>query len=452
MRILVLQFAPATRGRPVPRFEPQLGTLLGLLEKRGHTLALEGLARFDLAAVKAALARALPQLIYADLSAVCVDAARRTLEYIEHHEFLPIVIGGEYPTVAPAESLSLPGVQAVAIGEPDASLVTYFERMKDPAVGQIVSGVWLRDERGTAQPDVPPLVEDLNSLPFPHRDLFAYADHVRQTGQIEIAAGRGHPENYGYTLNERIWRLYEGRGEWVRRRSPGNILAEITRLRERYEGVRTVRFFDQAFALDEEWLAAFLTAYRRQCALPFRCHLRANAADEGTVARLADAGCRLADVEVISSSYLIRNEIFEMDLSGDQLRDCFARLRAAGIRSRAVLYLGAPYESEASLAETRTLLHELKPDITDLRPYYPWPGSRARDLCQEQGWIHARGEEQYHRDRCGIDMPACRPDVVAAALRRLRAEFPARLDEPWWRRWSQTSRTALGRVFRRHRP
>ena len=449
MRILVIQFIPATRGRRVPRFEPQLGTLLSLLEKREHTLSFLGLARFDLNAVKAALARTLPQLIYADISAVCVDAARRTLEYIEHHEFLPIVAGGAFPTIAPAESLSLPGVQAVAIGEPDASLVTYFERMKDPAVGQIVSGVWLRDERGTSQPDVPPLVEDLNSLPFPHRALFNYADHVREAGEIEIATSRGNPENCNHTLNERISRLYQGRGDWVRRRSPGNILAEIAQVRQRHEGVRTVRFFDQAFALDEEWLTAFLTAYKRQCDLPFRCHLRVQAADEGTVARLAEAGCRLADVEVMSSSYLIRYEIFGMDLSGEQIRACFTRLQAAGIRSRAILYLGAPYESEASLEETRTMLRDLKPDIADLRPYYPWPGSRARDLCQEQGWIHARGEEQYHNDRCGIDMPACRPDVVAAALRRLRAEFPAAIDEPWWRRWSQASRTALGQVFRR---
>ena len=36
---------------------------------------------------------------------------------------------------------------AVAIGEPDASLVTYPERMKDPATNRGV-GVWLRDERG----------------------------------------------------------------------------------------------------------------------------------------------------------------------------------------------------------------------------------------------------------------------------------------------------------------
>lgn len=115
MRILILQIVRAVRARPVPRFEPHLGTLLALLQDCGHELSLQGLARFDLDAIKSALARALPQLIYADISATCVDVARRALEYIHEHEFLPVVAGGNLPTVDPAASLSLPSVQAVAI-------------------------------------------------------------------------------------------------------------------------------------------------------------------------------------------------------------------------------------------------------------------------------------------------------------------------------------------------
>ncbi len=217
MRILVLQFVPEVRGRPVPRFEPQLATLLALLERREHMLTLEGLPRYDLPRTKAALARALPQLVYADVSPVCVDAARRTLEYLAQHEFLPIVAGGAFATTDAAAALSLPGVRAAAIGEPDASLVTYFERMKDPAVGQIVLGVWLRDEQGLARPELPSLVEDLNSLPFAHRELFNYAEHVRRTGQIEIAIGRGCPQHCAYCPNDHVAELYAGRGAWVRR-------------------------------------------------------------------------------------------------------------------------------------------------------------------------------------------------------------------------------------------
>lgn len=261
MKILVIQFVPDSRGRPVPRFDPQLGTLLALLRKRDHQLSLLGLRRFDLDATKAALARELPQLIYADIAGVCVGAARRTFEYIQQHEFLPIVVGGYYPTVDPSGSLSLPGVHAAAIGEPDASLVTYLERMKDPAVGQVVLGVWLRDESGLARPELPPLVEDLGSLPFPERDLFDYAGYVRQGGQIEIAVGRGCPLQCAYCINDWLDTIYENHGTWVRRRTPENVLAEIRLLRERYENVRLVRFLDHAFALDAEWLARFLSVY-----------------------------------------------------------------------------------------------------------------------------------------------------------------------------------------------
>jgi len=218
--------------------------------------------------------------------------------------------------------------------------------------------------------------------------------------------------------------LYEDRGTWVRRRAPGNTLAEIALLRERYAGVERVRFLDHTFALDAEWLAEFLRSYTQKCGLPFRCHLRANAAAPETRRQLAGAGCELVDVEVISGSDFVRNEIFEMDLSGEQIRATFDGLRAAGIRSRAIMYLGAPYESEASLADTRALLLEIKPDLVDIRPYYPWPGTQAWELCRDQGWLHPRGEEQYHDDATGIEMPACRPEVVASFIRRLRGELP----------------------------
>ncbi len=451
MRILILQFVPDVRGRPVPRFEPQLGTLLSLLVQREHELSLLGLAGFDVAAVKAALARGLPQLIYADISPVCVDVARRTLQYVQEHEFIPVVAGGGYPTIDPAACLSLPGVQAVAVGEPDASLVTYLERIKDPAVGQVVLGVWARDERGLDRPELPQLVEDLDSLPFPERDLFGYGEYVRRTGEIEIASARGCPQKCAYCMNDRLAAMYADRGTWVRRRCAENVLEEIDLLRQKYEGVRIVRFLDHAFALDPAWLGEFLDAYAARCSLPFRCHLRANAADEQTVGRLAEAGCKLVDIELISASDFIRNEIFEMELSGEQIIATFAWLGAAGIRTRVIIYLGAPYESEASLEDTRSLLRELKPDTVDIRPYYPWPGVRATEICRENGWLHARGEEQLHRDLPGIDMPACRPEKITAFIKRLRQEFPSTLSEPWWRRWSSASRTAIGQLFHKRR-
>ena|GEM_PF-1341202 len=449
VRILILQFAPDTRGRPIPRYEPNLAVLLTLLKQRGHDLSLLGLARHDVSAVKAALAKSLPQLIYADVSAVCVNAARRTFQYIQEHEFLPIVVGGEYATADPAGALSLPGVQAAAIGEPDASLVTHFERLKDPAVGQIVQGIWLRDEQGLARPELPSLIEDLDSLPFGERELFGYADYVLGTGEIEIAVGRGCPERCSYCLNEPTALIYSDRGIWDRRRSPENVISEIELLREQYPEARLLRFLDHHFALDVEWLEEFLAVYKDRGRLPFRCHLRANGNVEDIVLPLADAGCKLADIEIISASDFIRNEIFAMDLDELQIRATFEALRTAGVKTRAIVYLGAPYDSEASLEDARALLRRIRPDTSSIRPYYPWPGTAAAATCSENGWTHSRGEEQYQTDKCGVDMPACRPADAERFIKRLRKEFSTRLSEPWWRRWSQASRNSLGQFFQK---
>lgn len=450
MRILVLQFRPSTEAQPLPRFDPHLATLLSLMKERGHELTLLGVAGFDLAPIKAALARALPQLVYADLSPVCVDLARRILQVIQETEQLPIVVGGAYATVDPAASLSLPGVHAAAIGEGDATLVTYLERMKDPAIGQVVRGIWLRDERGAARPEPPMLVEDLDSLPFPERDLFETAAVLKRTGEIEIGIGRGCPQQCAYCILPRIAEIYRGKGTWVRRRTPENIVEELGELRARYGGdLKTVRFLDHTFALDEAWLDGMLKAYTTGCPLPFRCHIRANSPVARLAPQLAEAGCRAVDVELISGSDFIRNEIFAMGLSEPQIASAFDAFHAAEIRPRVIVYLGSPYESEASIDETHALLVRLKPSLVDVRPYHPFPGTAAADLARTYGWLHSRGEEQYHADAAGIDMPACRPATIAAAVRRFRSDFPTDIGEPWWRRFSISK---LGSVFRRQEP
>jgi hypothetical protein len=142
------------------------------------------------------------------------------------------------------------------------------------------------------------------------------------------------------------------------------------------------------------------------------------------------------DVELISGSDFVRNEIFDMNLDGEQIAATFELLRAHSIGARVIVYPGAPYESEASLDETRDLLRSIKPDAADIRAYYPWPGTRAREVAEENGWLHARGEEQYHRGECGISMPACRPEIVHAFVKKLRHEFPSFPGESRGRRWT----------------
>ncbi len=451
MRILALQFVAPVRCRAAPRFAPALGALLSLLKERGHELALLGLTHYDEPAIKAALARHLPQMIYADVSCVCVDVARRSLQHVQQREFLPVVAGGTLASVDPDACLSLPGVHAVAVGEPDASLVTYLERLRDPAVGQVVLGVWVRDEHGQVRPSLPPLVEALDSLPHPERDLFHYESHVRATGELEISVGRGCPRRCGYCLNARLADRYSVGDGWTRRRPPEDVLDEIDALRSRYPGARSVRFLDHAFALDEAWLTEFLDAYAARGGPPFRCHLRAGPTPPERATMLARAGMRGADVEVIAGSDFIRNEIFAMDASDEQIVALFDVLRSAGVARRAIVYAGAPYESEASFDLTRRLLRRIAPDALDARPFYPFPGTAAHALCRENGWLHTRGEWQYHNDRCGIDMPACRADRVDAFVRELRAEFAGAARPAWWRRWARGAGERLSQLLQRRR-
>ena len=418
MRILFVQFQPPGREPATVRFDARLGVLSALLRERGHQTSLVALSRYDPDDLRIKIAHHRPQMVYADIHAVAADLARRTIAAIAEKHYLPVVAGGYFPTVAPDRALSFPGVQAVVIGEADRAFPAYLDAQADLASGP-VAGVWFNSDAGVVKSDLPELVTDLDALPWADRMLFGYQSHIDRTGEAEVAAVRGASHTCAYTINDWLMEIYEDRGPWVRRRSPGDVCDEIESLLATFGGVRRIRFDDEGFVEDPAWLAELADAYGQRVGLPMRCHVRANRLDAGRADSLAAAGCTWADIEVISGSDFIRNEIFDMDLSETQIVRTFGLLAERGIRTRAINFIGSPYETEVSVEETVWLNRRIRPPWVEARVYYPLPRTRAAELCSESGWISARGAECFEAGESILDMPS----LPAARIRDLAERF-----------------------------
>ena len=65
------------------------------------------------------------------------------------------------------------------------------------------------------------------------------------------------------------------KGKVVRHRSVDNVLKEIAEVKNKYP-LRVVKFIDDTFNLNKEWLKEFCDKYKRQINLPFVCNLRAD--------------------------------------------------------------------------------------------------------------------------------------------------------------------------------
>lgn len=468
MRILILQFVPPARAGPAPEFRHDLGVAVAMLRADGFDVGLLPLDAHRPDLLHQAITQHRATRLLVDIPPTHITAARHSIVDVAEKHFLPVTVVGRYATCQPEKAISIPGVTAMIPGEYERPVLRLYQSIRDGSVAMLagpgearstgqsdIAGVWFNSEDGLVRNEPAALEENLDGLPFPDRDIFDYRRAVRQTGQAVFAATRGCDRWCAFCLNDWYMELYAGKGSWPRRRSVEDLLEEVSQVVERYERVRQVSFCDHGFVSDGEWLGRFAEEYPRRCSLPYRCHVPLNGVNTGIAELLAGSGCRTAEVEIGSGSNFIREEILAMRTSENQIIAGVAALKGAGLRVRGRVFIGAPYDSEITLAETLDLLARLKLDAVRHRVYFPVPGSRTAEMCAENGWISGRGEESFYADCSVLDMPtfpARRIDEVARRFDALLRHRRGRSLRAWLKRLRNLGTRPLRLSRRRRRP
>ncbi|RLC48758.1 MAG: hypothetical protein DRH70_00145 [Candidatus Coatesbacteria bacterium] len=83
------------------------------------------------------------------------------------------VFGGAHPTFFP-EMIEQPGVDAVCLGEGELALAEFVEALDDGKLPTDVANFWVKDNGTIHRNPVRPLVEDLDTIPFPDREIFCH--------------------------------------------------------------------------------------------------------------------------------------------------------------------------------------------------------------------------------------------------------------------------------------
>ena len=426
MRVLIVQFVNPQLSQPLPSFSNDIGVLASLLKPEGITCHLAAMPGYRPDLLAAAVARYQPQHVLVDLSPYAVTAAHRTIVDLAEKFSLPVAVFGQFATCRPARAMSIPGVGALMLGEYELTAVEFFRAMakgKDPAG---IAGLWMHAGGKLVKGPLRPLMRDVDFLPFADRDLFDYARIVQAQGEAGFKACRGCSQWCAHCLNDWYMDLYAELDHFLRRRSVGKLLEEVSAVVSRYDGIEQVRFYDHAFATDLPWLRTFAADYPKRCARPYRCYVPPAAVSPEVAALLASSLCQGVTVDFGSGSRFIREEVYSMLVSNEQIIEACRTLRDAGLAVTAEVFVGSPYESEITVEETLALLAKTEADEVRAKVYYPTPGTRAAELCSENDWISGRGEENYWLGRSVLNMPSMPPEHIDAVA----AKFHSLLKRP----------------------
>ncbi|RJP70317.1 MAG: radical SAM protein [Candidatus Abyssobacteria bacterium SURF_17] len=310
---------------------------------------------------------------------------------------LPIVMGGAHPTFFP-EIIEKEPIDIVCRGEGEEAMADLMDRLDAGADITDIPNLWVKKEGSIVKNDVRPLVEDLDSLPYPDRTIYDKYPYLSTHPVRRFMSGRGCPYECNFCFNHALRQLYHGKGRFVRMRSQEKVIEEIKQVAELYPTMKRVKFEDDTFTLSKGWALRFLQEYKEQVHMPFACYSRADCVDDELARALKDAGCDRLDFGLETGSERIRNEILNKRLTDEQIVKAAEVLRRHGIPFGTANMFGLPGETLEDALETLKLNLKIRPYDVWGAVFQPYPGTECGRYVMEKGYCRTLDVNDIRND------------------------------------------------------
>lgn len=254
---------------------------------------------------------------------------------------------------------------------------TLFQLLKHPENEPIwPEGIVYRDNSGTvifSGNRKEPL--DLDTLPFPaYEKLAGYPDAYKlpifnypKAPNTSCISSRGCPYACSYCDRSVFRRSF-------RYNSAAYLYRHLAYLKERF-GIRHINFYDDQFTFNRKRVEEFCNLMLvKPLGMTFNCAVRAEHIDFELLTMMKKAGCWMISLGIeTGDENLLAQHRQNADLA--MLADKIRLIKKAGIRTKGLLMMGLPGESEASIKKSMDYVFSLPIDDFNLAKFTPFPGS-----------------------------------------------------------------------------
>lgn len=270
--------------------------------------------------------------------------AERIKKYIP----VPIIFGGIHSTSCPEEVIKQEFIDTVCIGDGEEALLELVESLERGEENYNIKNLWFKKDGQIIKNDIRPLVDNLDSIPFPDKELFE--KYISFQDQYIIMTARKCPFNCFYCSNNHLQKIYRGKGKFLSRRSPDNVIEELKWANERYHP-KEIIFFDDVFTSDMSWLEEFFNRYVNEIAIPYRCLSHPVFLSEDVVSLLKKTNCLCIQLGVQTLNENTRREIINRHETNDKLKAIFDLCDRYHLEYNIDHIFGLPFESEKDYIE-----------------------------------------------------------------------------------------------------
>ncbi len=328
-----------------------------------------------------ALEREQPKVVGFGVLATVRKAALRLAILAKQHG-VTVVMGGADPTARPEVYLGHcegghHAVDVVTLGEAEETIgplldVLLAEGSQASSLAHM-DGIAYRDEGQVVRAPCRPLINDVDQIPLPARDLidlepYRQAWRARHgTFSMSLIASRGCPYNCAWCQ-----KIVFGRS--FRPRAPERVADEMRLIKDTYRPDR-LRIVDDVMGIDRKWVRRWHDAVvDKDAAIPFECLSRVDLVDEEVAHLLQEAGCTRIAFGTESGSQKILDAMSK-GTTVEQIYRAARICRELGIETYFYMMVGYPGEEWQDLKRSVHLLRETQPDAFSTTIAYPLPGT-----------------------------------------------------------------------------
>ncbi len=283
-----------------------------------------------------------------------------------------LVIGGVHPTSIPDKTLNESLFDIAVLGEGEQTML---EIAQDRPLHE-VEGICYKKDGKLLFTRPRPLIKDLDSLPYPARDMIdthsylrtdvmGYLGEPRGSGELSMITSRGCPYNCCYCSQSLMT------GRLCRFNSVEKVIGEVKLLIREY-GVGRINFVDDMFTTNKTRLLG-LCAGLKELGIEWQCLSRADDVSYGIMKVMGESGCVGITFGIESGSQKILDRAGKR-IKVEQSRKGIVEAKKAGLKVRSQMMVGLPGEDDVTVAETAEFIRTTPSDVWSVHIFVPFPG------------------------------------------------------------------------------
>ena len=296
-----------------------------------------------------------------------------------------ILLGGPHPTYYP-QVIKEKGVDGIVRGEAEGAVLDLLKALEQKRALTKIANLWVKRGKKVYRSPLRPLIADLDSLPIPEREVYYKYGFLKSASVKQFLTGRGCPYNCTFCSNHLLRKMYQGKGEYLRRHSPQRVIEEIREVQQKY-GLKTISFTDDVFTADKNWLKEFLPLYKKEINVPFMVNVTANSLDEELTKMLKGAGCYGIAMGIESGNEELRFKVLKKYITDKQILEGGRLAKKYNLVLKTYNILSLPGETLEEVVKTIKLNAAIKPASATASLLQPYPDYEITKYAIKKGFL-----------------------------------------------------------------